>query len=269
MSAALWMFNLAILRGTRNATSLPASADGRSPRVSPAGPMTGSFGPDRVRASRSASSANRAGSKTNGISGPNTGDSSVPAGPLSSWENKLRLRLALIGSTECLLTWKTKDTKQGRSFSRLVPSMPRTAANESGSSAMGTALWVTASARDWKDTPGMSTKREDGRSRVDQLPRQVAASLWATPLANLSIAASVAAALKEAKRLHPQGRWTLNTQVAELLDQLGIPHSGLSDTTGKLGGLNPEFVCWLMGFLPEWDDCAPTVTPSSRKKRQK
>jgi hypothetical protein len=115
----------------------------------------------------------------------------------------------------------------------------------------------------------MSTTREDGRSRVDQLPRQVAASLWATPLANLSIAASVAAALKEAKRLHPQGRWTPNTQVAELLDQLGIPHSGLSDTTGKLGGLNPEFVCWLMGFLPEWDDCAPTVTPSSRKKRRK
>ena len=79
------------------------------------------------------------------------------------------------------------------------------------------ALWVTASARDWKDTPGMATTRGDGRSRVDQLPRQVAAALWATPVANLSIAASLAAAYKEALRLHPRGQWPLNTQVAELI----------------------------------------------------
>ena len=36
--------------------------------------------------------------------------------------------------------------------------------------------WATASAsasaRDWKDTPGMSITREEGRSRLDQLPRQ-------------------------------------------------------------------------------------------------
>lgn len=124
-------------------------------------------------------------------------------------------------------------------------------------------------ARDWKDTPGMSLTGPDGRTRVDQLPRQAAASLWATPLANLSVAASAQAALKEAKRLHPQGRWTLNTQVAELLDDLGIPHSGLSGTTGKLGGLNPEFVCWLMGFPIEWVNSRPTGMPSSRKSRRK
>ena len=38
--------------------------------------------------------------------------------------------------------------------------------------------WSTASARDWKDTPGMSITREAGRSRLGQLPRraQLAAS---------------------------------------------------------------------------------------------
>jgi len=34
------------------------------------------------------------------------------------------------------------------------------------------ASWISPSARDWKDTPGMAITREDGRSRLDQLPRQ-------------------------------------------------------------------------------------------------
>lgn len=45
--------------------------------------------------------------------------------------------------------------------------------------------WVTPSSRDWKDTPGMSTTgtNPDGttRQRSDQLPRQAALALGATP----------------------------------------------------------------------------------------
>lgn len=40
--------------------------------------------------------------------------------------------------------------------------------------------WSTASARDWKDTPGMTVVTEDGRVRLDQLPRQVALAGWPT-----------------------------------------------------------------------------------------
>lgn len=32
--------------------------------------------------------------------------------------------------------------------------------------------WSTPSTRDWKDTPGMTYTRSDGKSRLDQLPRQ-------------------------------------------------------------------------------------------------
>ena len=37
--------------------------------------------------------------------------------------------------------------------------------------------WATPSSRDWKDTPNQSKKRPDGRSRLDQLPRQVFANM--------------------------------------------------------------------------------------------
>ena len=89
--------------------------------------------------------------------------------------------------------------------------------------------WVTPSARDWKDTPGMATEgtNPDGtkRNRVDQLPRQAAMVCGQEP----------------------------NTS---------------NVSTGKRGQLSPAFSLWLMGFPVAWALCAEAATPSSRKSRK-
>lgn len=127
--------------------------------------------------------------------------------------------------------------------------------------------------------------------------------LWPTPTANSSNQCSVDAALKEAKRLHPQGRWTLMSQVAAMevhgnrmwptpaaRDWRGA--NGYDTTLNKLqngirahldqlpnavqmaegkairGTLNPEWVEWLMGFPIGWTDLKRWATPSSRKSRK-
>ena len=56
------------------------------------------------------------------------------------------------------------------------------------------------------------------------------------------------------------------------LDQLprvaGLTVTGSPAATAKPGQLNPAHSRWLMGYPPEWDACAPTVMPSSRKPRK-
>jgi len=126
------MLNQLTLWDTPSAISLPALEDGELPAVLPAGPTTGKSGRPRARANRSRSPAKAPELLMHGTYGPTFSASSVPEGPLQSWENRLRQRLARIGSTECELTWKASPTPAGVLLSRLVPSTPRTVATGSG-----------------------------------------------------------------------------------------------------------------------------------------
>jgi hypothetical protein len=89
----------------------------------------------------------------------------------------------------------------------------------------------TPSARDWKDTSGMSKTGVDPdgstRSRLDQLPRQ------------------------------------------EQLADSGQTATGGMGATASTGQLNPAYSRWLIGLPPEWCDCAVMAMQSARRPQKR
>lgn len=288
---------------TGSATSSPASPVGPLQLDLLGGPTTASSGPAAPRASRSPSRVKAKPRMTIGTCGPTSFASSVPDGPLQSWENRLRRRLARTGSTECLLTWKQRTTPAGRSLSQLVPSTRPTEGIACG-------LWRTPNAH-VVDAKSNVVKLE-GRKPSDPqvgLADQVAA-LWPTPTASLADKGvrSTEGAIREVTRNHgpdlaavaATALWgtplaqqangepeqflqrkrdsvargkSMGISLSDLNMQVKAAHgtgrTGSSATTEKPGALNPAFVFWLMGFPPEWVSCAPEAMPSSRKSRRK
>jgi hypothetical protein len=176
--------------------------------------------------------------------------------------NRNLLEQIVGGSMEYVETWKERITPCGRRYWAHTASGRRTSDRDCGGSEAGwptpqakeqdetsekklsrgahaglnlrnaaelvfPAGWVTPSARDHKDTPGMAAEstNNDGttRQRVDQLPRQV-------------------------YHLLP-----------------GMEPSGSNAETEKRGVLSPDLSRWLMGYPAVWLSCVDWETLSSRK----
>lgn len=164
-----------------NAISSPESADGPSQHEWPDGTTLDLFGLAPRHVSHSARLAKGKEPMIQGICGRTFIGSSTPSGPMSSWENKLRDRLAMIGSTESALIWKPVDTNAGRSISRLAPSTLHSNGNEY----IGPqSQWRSPASRDKQGSltdPDKAKERIDGNHQTN-LEDQMVAGLWNAPL---------------------------------------------------------------------------------------
>ena len=207
MSAQLTLWDIP------NAISSLVSVFGVTPFAAPVGPIPAPSGQDHALVSLSARQAKERGLLTSGTYGPRSSISSASAALQSFLESRLQAVTASLGSTLYKLTWKQRATPVGRLIPALRASVLRTSGRDFTGALGGwptprvgtnggygnadrpkgpcgrledsvqLSVWVTPSARDWKDTPGMATERADGLARLDQLPRQANLAGWTTPAA--------------------------------------------------------------------------------------
>ena len=160
-----------------NVTFSQESPDGVSHSSSQDGPQTGQCGQGPVHVSRSASREKVVAPRTSDTSGPPSSASSASVALTQSLVSKLKARFDTVGSMEYVETWKAKATPSGMSYWAHTASVPRISVKDCSG-------WPTASARDWKDSPGMAVTavNPDGstRLRLDQLPRVAQLAPWPT-----------------------------------------------------------------------------------------
>ena len=283
MSARLLISDLPNWLATPNAISSPALVDGPWPSDSQDGPTTDECGPAAAPVNLSASQAKERGLLTSGTYG-RIGSILYGHSDLKQClVSRLRQRLTTGGSTLFKMTWKEKVTPSRQSVSLLRASGLRISGSDSGSwptpncnvndqpdnsrRGLGTLLgvsklsnWPTTTTRDHKDG-----------SQCDNVPlnallgRVAWLASWPTPLVNDELGSTHCYGPKTKDGSERKRFWKL-PGAANLT---GPDATGSPAATASGGQLNPAHSRWLMGYPTEWDDCAPTVTPSSRKSQRK
>jgi hypothetical protein len=241
--------------------SSPASADGLMPSDLPDGPTTDLFGQAVVHVSHSQPPARARRPMTSATCGLSGFLSSASASLQSSLESRLRRRLDGVGSTLFSLTWRRKATPAGRPYYQLAASGLRTSGSGFGS-------WPTPNAQEFgTDLEKNLARRKKYQEKYNNngfgltLGQATQMASWPTPKERDYRSENATPEQVQKQMDHPRGK--------DLAKQTrGMTLSGSPAQTERRGQLNPSFSRWLMGYPAEWDDCAPSEMPSSRKSRQ-
>ena len=207
--------------------------------------------------------------------------SSESANLQQSLESKLAQRLNKGGSTLFNLTWKRKATPAGRSYCQLVASVRRISGNDYG-------LWPMPCQQDGpKGGPSQGIDRLPGAAslvgwptptlhdaeRGGQAKRAAGETRHGSNLQDFAMLASWPSPSATDEKNAGGPSWAASRGKKGLrLNDLVVNRGPISNSshaaTERRGQLNPAFSLWLMGYPPEWENCAPQATLSSRNLRR-